>query len=571
MNTNDFLEKMKSLLDGDPDAKIQFDDIYEPRSVAVVPEDAWRSLLVTKDGYIRYYGRYFDGRKEEYPECYIESRDCGVSWRTRFPKNKTAIGASAYVPFLDKYCAMRSAEGKGTFFYAADSPDDTPTCVKVCDEEYIDFRLPFTLKSRNRIIVVTHERRPGEHPTCFYAVLFISDDGGKTFRKITPEIAPYYSRASENEGIRWQQNNRENSIEELTDGTLMMMSRTATDYHYVTYSKDGGDTWDKIRPSVFHSTGTMPFLKKLSDGRLLFFWCNTNLLPELPEADGIWEDVFTNRDASHCAVSEDDGKTWIGLREFRLNNFRNCPDFRARGGVSLYDGADKSVHQFEVIELPYDKVLVVSGQNKILRRATIFDIKWLYEKSREEDFLLGLGNISSQVYIKSVLGGYRLGCAGHCAYNRLPSAVMMPNPNVKWRETMYLTYLDDDRLVSGVAGAVWNFPAAKKGKVVVRAKINGQPLRVTLLDHWLNPCDQTLANNQSAIVMEKVDADDFFDYVFSFDTENRVVSVVLPNGKTESRPLPILPTGISYLHLQIAATDNAEVGVYVSHLSFKAE
>ena len=71
--------------------------------------------------------------------------------------------------------------------------------------------------------------------------------------------------------------------------------------------------------------------------------------------------------------------------------------------------------------------------------------------------------------------------------------------------------------------------------------------------------------------MEKVDADDFFDYVFSFDVENRVVSVVLPNGETESKQLPNLPTGISYLHLQIAATDNAEVGVYVSHLSFKAE
>ena len=489
-----------------------------------------------------------------------------------FSENKTAIGASAYVPFLDKYCTMRSVKGEGTFFYAADSPDDTPTCIKVCDEEYIDFRLPFALRNRNRIIVITHERRPDEHPTCLYAVLLISDDEGKTFNKVMLENAPYYYGESKNEGVRWQQNNRENSIEELSDGTLMMMSRTATDYHYVTYSKDGGKTWDKIRPSVFHSTGTMPFLKKLSDGRLLFFWCNTNLLPELPEADGIWEDVFTNRDASHCAISEDDGKTWIGFRELRLNNFRNCPDFRARGGTNmLLDSVDKSVHQFEVVELPYGKVLVASGQNKILRRATIFDIKWLYEKSRDEDFLIGLGNVSSQLYIKSVLGGYRLGCAGHCAYNRLPGAVMMPNPNVKWREAMCLTYLDDDRLISGVAGAVWNFPAAKKGKVVVRAKINGQPLRVTLLDHWLNPCEPTLAKNQSSIVLEKINSDEFFDYVFSFDTERRLISVVLPSGETQSKKLSILPTGISYLHLQVAAEDNKQVGIYISHLSFNAE
>lgn len=27
-------------------------------------------------------------------------------------------------------------------------------------------------------------------------------------------------------------------------------------------------------------------------GRLLFFWCNTTLLPELPTANGVWDDVF---------------------------------------------------------------------------------------------------------------------------------------------------------------------------------------------------------------------------------------------------------------------------------------
>lgn len=107
MNTNDFLEKMKSLLDGDPDAKIQFDDIYEPRSVAVVPEDAWRSLFVTKDGYIRYYGRYFDGRKEEYPECYIESRDCGVS--VVLPNGKTGSRPLPILPTGISYLHLQIA------------------------------------------------------------------------------------------------------------------------------------------------------------------------------------------------------------------------------------------------------------------------------------------------------------------------------------------------------------------------------------------------------------------------------------------------------------------------------
>lgn len=51
-------------------------------------------------------------------------------------------------------------------------------------------------------------------------------------------------------------------------------------------------------------------MNRLEDGRLLFFWCNTTPLPEMETANGVWDDVFTNRDVTHVAISEDDGKTW---------------------------------------------------------------------------------------------------------------------------------------------------------------------------------------------------------------------------------------------------------------------
>ena len=95
----------------------------------------------------------------------------------------------------------------------------------------------------------------------------------------------------------------------------------------------------------------------------------TNVTPEIvqtlseklseDEKRGVWEDVFTNRDANCVAVSEDDGKSWFGFRELNLNSLRNTCDFRSSG--SNASGRDKSVHQFQALELPMHKVLVQVG------------------------------------------------------------------------------------------------------------------------------------------------------------------------------------------------------------------
>ncbi|MBO4262949.1 MAG: hypothetical protein J5903_04115, partial [Clostridia bacterium] len=300
--------------------------------------------------------------------------------------------------------------------------------------------------------------------------------------------------------------------------------------------------------------------------------CNTQPLPELETADGVWEDVFTNRDACHVAISEDDGKTWIGYRELRLDPVRNDADFRSVGGVNT--GIDKSVHQFEACELPFGKVLVVSGQHAAARRTSIFDVGWLYEKSREEDFLKGLGNISSQVYLKSVLGGYRGdGYSGHCAYNRLPGAVMAIDPEDENRECLYFSFLRDDRLIGGVCGVVWNFPAMKKGELTVRASVKGQPMRVSLANFWLNPCDETVDSeaNASFVIGKNTEERKFFDYIIKFDCDAREVCAMLPSGKKEVYKMRgEFPDGLCYLHLQTAARDDEERGIYVRYISARA-
>ncbi len=563
--------------------KRQLNDIYKPTVVAVPDEDAWHGLCVTRDGNIRFYGNYnkknvFDTACEK---CYIESADGGLSWKKYIITDKNTLGSGTYVPFLDKYMNVRYISGEGTFVFSGTSHDDTsPEKIKIFDADdfMTDFRLPFVMTSQNRIIVVAHENRPKEHETCYYPLLLISDDG-KNWSKIALPAVPYMEKKWPHKGYRWQQNNRENTIEELSDGTLLMMTRTATDFHYTATSKDGGYTWSEFEPSIFHSTGTMPYLKKLDDGRILFFWCNTKLLPELADADGIWEDVFTNRDANHCAISSDDGKTWGGYREIALNSIRHAVDFRANGGIK--ETRDKSVHQFEALQLPMNKMLVVYGQNRVSSRIVIFDLNWLYETTRKEDFICGLENLSAQSYVKSILGGFRgspetaLSYTGHCAYNRITGAMLLPSPEDNGKEALHIASNPDSRLVSPICGAVWNFPIAKKGKVTISAYMpeNSNGLRVSLLDYWMNPSDDTVQYYADfSIVLRPdmhTDGQVFADFVFEFDCEKGTVSISSGDYLyLEKRLDGTHPSGLCYLHMQ-SVTKTDEIGAFIKEIKFE--
>ncbi|MFR5864082.1 MAG: hypothetical protein ACLUFV_02210 [Acutalibacteraceae bacterium] len=85
------------------------------------------------------------------------------------------------------------------------------------------------------------------------------------------------------------------------------------------------------------------------------------------------------------------------------------------------------------------KVLVQVGQHANVRRLILFDVDWLYETDRAEDFRCGLGALSTQVYLRSVSGGFR-GFTGHCAWNRTNGAVPVPDPSGDHTEALLLKH-----------------------------------------------------------------------------------------------------------------------------------
>ncbi len=567
--------------------------IYEPKVVAVPPWDASRNLCVGPDGEIRLYGSFH--RKHELDPgiiVYLSSKDCGLSWKTHLVKGEGVLGSAGYNPNTGRYITSYPNEYRrdleisfarpGTWAIISDEGFDSTNnrYVLITEMDIHIMKNPFYLESCNRWFLM------GEYTNEDYSmqiVVFYSDDDGETWTtNLLEKSVPVFPVEEPHKGLRWQQYSCEPTIVESVPGELLMIVRTTQNFHYQYKSYDYGATWTDPEPSVFHGTNTMPILYKLSDGRLIFFWCNNELMPELnheltwpplsnDEKAGIWEDVFTNRDANHMAISEDGGKTWKGFREVRLNGIRNRADYRSAGEIF---GLDKSVHQAQIVELPFNKLLIHFGQNSAARRVMILDIDWLYEQDRHENFREGMRHVSTHMYVKSNLGGFR-GFSGHCAYNRTNGALLVPDPEGNFQEVLQICRVEDDRLVYKKQGVVWNFPASKQGKVTVKLMVQKSGVSVSLCDHWYNACDETVRLNAPVTIdftKEMSGTDLWTELTLYYDTEVGIAQILV-DGK-HIRNMKIAgkwPNGLSYLHIQTLAEGQDMEGTLIKELDKTVE
>jgi hypothetical protein len=577
--------------------------IDAPQAVGVPPENACRGLMVMPDGEIRHYGFRLgtDNDAGRVQPVYLSSRDCGLSWSEVRVQGPTA-GAMVRSPwsgdFLTVLCktgsahseewqtALDSCPGKGLFvFRSAQGPDGQLTSALVTRQTGFMARQPLALRCRHRWVQPIQRRaqspqQPG---------VLLSDDDGATWREVLLPSPPPHRVEWPHKGVRWQNYGCEPSVVELSTGKLWMLIRTSQDCHYESFSDDGGDSWTPPVASRFYATLTMPLAFRMRDGRLLVVWNNSTPLPELDHAaqpglnrserEGTSEDYFTNRDVIHAAISADDGRTWAGFRELYLNERRNDGDFRASGGNAM--SLDKSIHQSQAVELPEGKILLAFGQHPRCRRMIIFDPDWLLEKSREDRFTLGLGAWSVQQYLKSVPGNFR-GVSGHCAYNRRPGATLVPHPDGLPREVLQIARHPDSRLAYETEGAVWNFPCWARGSLKLRLRMphGSQGTQICLADRWFNPVDPVVAH--------------FAQHVLHLDTQGRInkapglkldawedleirwdgQSARFRVGGGEWHALPrVFPTrnGISYLHLQSAATGPDPHGLLLESVTASAE
>ncbi len=574
---NEYLKAIESRLTDD--AKDMLKRIYAPQVVAVPLTDARNDVCILPDGEIRSYG-YLDGREEGDVFGYISSVDGGCSWTKHYAKG--VMNSCTYIPEKGIYIKCYGTDN-GTFIRISDiGPDDAkPTEIKISDYKYYCEFLPQKSEFTDRIWLTAERRATATYDTDDYTVpaFIYSDDFGKSWNITEIEKCDMHEIVYPHKSPRWRFGSGvEPHVAELSKDKMMMMIRTSTDYFYQCFSYDGGDTWTKPEPSVFHGTNTTPYLLKLSNGKTIAFWNNTQPLAEPrhekhnpPVADticeGIWANVFTNRDAAHAAITDDAGETWKGFREVLLNEIRDRSDFRYYG--TQIPTGDKSVHQFQAFELPYNKVLLCAGQNSASRRLLIFDINWLYDTDRNEDFMTGLGNISSQVYLKSIQGPTRSYGNGHCAMNRTNGAMLKADPDGGYMELAHISKVHDDRRVNDITGIVWNFPASKQGTVTAKLRLMEKSVRISLADHWFNACDPN--TNTLAQFSFEIDTDDVEERLtelkIEYDTESGMATVS-DETRTFFKVRMMHPTsvGISYLIIQCAPEGDSK-GVYIKELN----
>ncbi len=317
------------------------DHIFEPTVVAAPPFDAFVGLAQLPSGEIRHY----DHRPSA--EFYIASSDNGLNWDTvKIEKGK--LFADVQNPNTGEYIRLDDVPGKGFAAIVVKNHGQENQSVETFptgfpEGKYIMVKPPVFVNDNKRIVVLTHlgDNFAAEKDKGSFA--FYSDDNGRTWKRSHALQAPYHKAGGFHKGIRWNHGAVEPTMVELKNGKLWMLLRTGQDYHYESFSEDFGETWTKPVPSKFYATITMPTLHRLKDGRILLLWNNTTPLPEKETANGVWEDVFTNRNALHAAISSDEGQTWTGFREIYLDPFRNATDFGS------LEGMDKSSHQTQEI------------------------------------------------------------------------------------------------------------------------------------------------------------------------------------------------------------------------------
>jgi len=280
------------------------------------PRNSEGDFITLKDGRILYIYSHFTGTSGgDFGNAYLVSRystDKGKTWsKEDLPVIKQEGNMNVMSVSL-----LRLKNGTIALFYLKkNSKEDCLPMMRISYDEAETWSNPIScitdkqgyfVLNNNRIIqlkngrllmpVALHKSLEGKWQNKAIIYTYYSDDNGVNWK--CSEAVP------NNSDIITQ----EPGVVELKDGTIMMFIRASGGVQQLSYSKDRGQKWTRIEPSIIKSPLSPASITRIpSTGDLLMVWNNNG--------------IDQKRSPLSIAISRDEGTTWE-----KIKNIENDPD-----------------------------------------------------------------------------------------------------------------------------------------------------------------------------------------------------------------------------------------------------
>ena len=284
------------------------------------PRNSEGDFIQLRDGRLLFVYTHFTGGRSDHAKAFLAGRfssDGGATWT----ENDTVILPNEGDWNIMSVSILRLQDGRIALFYMRkNSLDDCRPLLRFSTDEAKTWSEPagvipdddmgYYVLNNDRVVqlesgrlivpVALHNRAGWKAPdwageiTCF-----LSDDVGQTWRCSKTRQKAY--SAPEKRVVA-----QEPGVVELKDGRVMMFVRTNAGVQYLSFSKDGGDSWSPLVPSTIPSPQSPASIERIpSTGDLLMVWNNHADIPK---------ELAGKRTPFNAAISRDEGKTWVNTR-----------------------------------------------------------------------------------------------------------------------------------------------------------------------------------------------------------------------------------------------------------------
>ncbi len=358
-------------------------------------------------------------------------------------------------------------------------------------------------------------------------IVYCSDDKGQTWKRAPAEL-----KVALNGPNATRYGAIEPNVIELKDGRVWMLIRDRCGRLYESYSQDGVE-WSEPKQTRFISSDSPAETLRLSDGRIVLFWCGTQ------RWDNPRSYAMGGREVLHAAISADEGGTWQGGREV------------LHEPVPTVTRGDRGCAYPSAVQNNEGKVVLVSGQGAGRKALVLFDPGWLTQTSAADDFAHGLEQWA-------LYGARGAGLSAH--------------PDAKDAKVLSVRKVD----AKAPAGAVWNFPAGVSGRLTTRIQLRPgcKGAALSLTDHF-SVVDDSRAD-EHAVFSLRIDAHGkigldaalepgrWHDLTVAWKAGEAEAAVSLDGRRAGTlKSQRRIEMGINYLRLRSAADPTDEAGFLI--------